>query len=177
MKLKNLIKPLVDIKLVGNGNVDIIGMEYDSRRVKPGMLFAAITGYRQDGKEFIDDAIKNGAVAILSDSEIECSVPLVVVESVRKALANMAAKFYDYPGQKLKVIGVTGTNGKSTTVYLIRKILEMSGIKAGMVNSLVYDTTIDQFKAERTTPDSVEMQFYLSEMVKAKCEYAVIEVS
>ncbi len=177
MKLKNLIKPLADAKLVGKGSVDISGLEYDSRRVKPGMLFAAITGFRMDGKKFIDDAIQNGAAAILSDSEFECALPVVVVGSVRKALADMAACFYDYPGRKLKVIGVTGTNGKSTTVFLVRKILEMAGIKAGMVNSLVYDTTVAQFKAERTTPDSIEMQFYLSEMVKAGCEYAVIEIS
>ena len=177
MKLKNLIKPLADAKLVGKGSIDISGLEYDSRRIKPGMLFAAITGYRLDGKKFIDDAIQNGAAAILSDGEIECDLPVVVVPSVRKALADMAACFYDYPGRKLKVIGVTGTNGKSTTVILIKKILEFAGFKTGMVNSLEYDTTMEQFKAKRTTPDSIEMQYYLHQMEKAGCEYAVVEVS
>lgn len=177
MKLKNLIKPLRGAKLVGNGNIEITGLEFDSRRIKQGMLFAAITGYRLDGKIFIDDAIRNGAVAILCDSEVECNLPVVVVGSIREALADMAACFYDYPGRKMKVIGVTGTNGKSSAVLLIRKILEQSGLKAGMMNSLVYDTTVAKFKAERTTPDSVEIQYYLSEMEKAGCEYAVIEVS
>jgi len=177
MKLKKLIKPLTDAKLVGKGNIEIKGLEYDSRRIKPGMLFAAITGYRLDGKEFIGEAIRNGAVAILSDREIECNLPVVIVASVRKALADLAACFYDYPGRKLKVIGVTGTNGKSTTVFLIKKILDFAGIKTGMINSLVYDTTVEQFKAERTTPDSIEIQYYLHQMEKAGCEYAVIEVS
>jgi len=177
MKLKKLIKSLTDAKLVGKGNIEIKGLEYDSRRIKPGMLFAAITGYRLDGKEFIGEAIRNGAVAILSDREIECNLPVVIVASVRKALADLAACFYDYPGRKLKVIGVTGTNGKSTTVFLIKKILDFAGIKTGMINSLVYDTTVEQFKAERTTPDSIEIQYYLHQMEKAGCEYAVIEVS
>jgi len=177
VRLEKLIASLEDAKLIGDGAVSIEGLEYDSRRIKPGMLFAAITGYRTDGKKFIANAIKNGAAAILTDTEVKCSIPVVVVPSVRKALADMAACYYDYPGRKLFVIGVTGTNGKSTSVFLIQEILRTAGIKTGLINSLVYDTTVEKYKAERTTPDSVDMQRYLAEMVRAGCTHAVVEVS
>jgi UDP-N-acetylmuramoyl-L-alanyl-D-glutamate--2,6-diaminopimelate ligase len=177
VKLAKLIETLDDVRVVGESDVAIEGLDYDSRRIKPGMLFAAITGYRLDGKRFIPDALKNGAVAIMTDAEIESPVPVIIVPSVRKALSDMAAAFYGFPGKRLFVIGVTGTNGKSTSVFLIQKILQIAGIKAGLINSLVYDTTIGKYKAERTTPDSVEMQKYLAEMVTAGCTHAVIEVS
>jgi UDP-N-acetylmuramoyl-L-alanyl-D-glutamate--2,6-diaminopimelate ligase len=177
MKLAKLIKSHPGARLCGDGNTEITGLHYDSRRIEPGMLFVAISGYRQDGKQFIPDAIKNGAAAILTDVESKTGKPEVIVKSIRRAMSDLAACFYEYPGRKLKIIGVTGTNGKSTSVFLIRKILERAGIKAGMINSLVYDTSIGKYKAERTTPDSIEVQKYLYEMEKAGCEYAVLEVS
>ncbi len=177
MKLASLIASHRGAKLYGDGGTQITGLDYDSRRIKPGMMFIAISGYRQDGKQFIPDAIKNGAAAILTDTELKTGKPEVIVKSIRQAMSDLAACFYDYPGQKLKVVGITGTNGKSTSVFLIRKILEQAGIKAGMINSLVYDTTVGKYKAERTTPDSIEVQKYLHEMEKAGCEYAVLEVS
>jgi len=157
--------------------VEITGIEYDSRLIGPGMLFVAVSGFKQDGKKFIADAIKNGAAAVMADSKIDAGVPVVVVPELRQAMADAAAEYFGYPGKKLFVIGITGTNGKSTSVYLIRMILEAAGRKVGMLNSLVYDTGEKRIKAERTTPDSVDMQRYLSDMCEALCEYASVEVS
>ncbi|UCD93629.1 MAG: UDP-N-acetylmuramoyl-L-alanyl-D-glutamate--2,6-diaminopimelate ligase, partial [Candidatus Zixiibacteriota bacterium] len=177
MKLEELIKPLADARLKGGGDIDICGIEYDSRRIKSGMLFAAVKGYKMDGNRFIPQAIENGAAAVLTEEKAGLAVPVVIVPDLRKAMADIAAHFYGYPGKKLKVVGVTGTNGKSTSVYLIKMILETAGEKTGMVNSLVYDTGAERYKAERTTPDSVDLQRLLSEMYDANCTSGVIEVS
>jgi UDP-N-acetylmuramoyl-L-alanyl-D-glutamate--2,6-diaminopimelate ligase len=113
----------------------------------------------------------------MTENEIEIAAPVVTVPDLRKAMADIAAHFYGYPGKKLNVVGVTGTNGKSSSVYLIKMILQMAGEKTGMVNSLVYDTGAGRYKAERTTPDSVDLQRLLSEMYDAHCTYGVVEVS
>ncbi|MCX6826953.1 MAG: UDP-N-acetylmuramoyl-L-alanyl-D-glutamate--2,6-diaminopimelate ligase, partial [candidate division Zixibacteria bacterium] len=177
IQLKELIKSLKGIQLIGNDDIPISGIEYDSRRIKPGMLFAAINGYKMDGKSFIPDAVSNGAVAILTDRPINSDLPVIVADSPRQTMADLAARFYDYPGEKMNIIGVTGTNGKSTSVYLIKKILETAGQKTGMLNSLTYDTTDKVYKAERTTPESVDVQKFLYEMKQAGCKYGVVEVS
>lgn len=175
--LKNLIKPLRDIRLIGRDDLPISGIEYDSRRVKPGMLFTAVSGFKTDGKNFIADAIKNGAVAILCDQPVNIDIPLVIAKSARQALSDIAASFYGYPGQNLFVVGITGTNGKSTSVYLVKKLLETAGYGCGMLNSLVYDVGIRSYKAERTTPEALDVQRYLHEMKEARCTHAVVEVS
>jgi UDP-N-acetylmuramoyl-L-alanyl-D-glutamate--2,6-diaminopimelate ligase len=175
--LKDLIKPVGNVRLVGNGDVVITGIEYDSRRIEPGMLFAAVAGYKTDGRTFIGDAIKNGAAAILSDKPISDSIPVILTDSPRRALADLAASFYGFPAKDLFIVGVTGTNGKSTSVFVIKKILEISGKKTGMLNSLVYDTGREMFKAERTTPESLDVQKLLFEMKGAGCTHGVVEVS
>lgn len=176
-KLEELLRPVAGAELVGRGDVMINGIEYDSRRIKPGMLFVAVTGFKMDGNRFIPEAIKNGAVAVLTESDVETGVTVIAVPEVRKAMADIAAHFYDYPGHKLNITGVTGTNGKSTSVYLVTNILKEAGRKAGMMNSLVYDTGDRRYTAERTTPDSVDLQRLLWEMLDARCTDAVIEVS
>ena len=175
--LKNLIRPLENYRLIGRDDLPVTGIDYDSRRIKPGMVFVAVTGYKTDGKKFVSDAIKNGAVAIISDQPVNADVPIIVVASARKALADTAASFYGYPGKSLFIVGVTGTNGKSTSVYLIKHILDVSGNKTGMLNSLVYDIGKKTYRAERTTPESLEVQRFLREMKEAECTHAVVEVS
>jgi len=175
--LKNLIRPLENYRLIGRDDLPVTGIDYDSRRIKPGMVFVAVTGYKTDGKKFVSDAIKNGAVAIISDQPVNADVPIIVVASARKALADTAASFYGYPGKSMFIVGVTGTNGKSTSVYLIKHILDVSGNKTGMLNSLVYDIGKKTYRAERTTPESLEVQRFLREMKEAECTHAVVEVS
>lgn len=177
IQLKNLINPIDGIKLIGRDDIFIAGIEYDSRNINPGMIFAAISGFKSDGRMFIGDAIKRGASAVLTDKPISVDVPLIISDTPRKTLSDISASFYGYPGKKLQIAGVTGTNGKSTSVYLIKKILETAGKKTGMLNSLVYDTGKEKYKAERTTPESLEMQKYLSEMRAAECTWGVVEVS
>ncbi|PIP35727.1 MAG: UDP-N-acetylmuramoyl-L-alanyl-D-glutamate--2,6-diaminopimelate ligase, partial [Desulfobacterales bacterium CG23_combo_of_CG06-09_8_20_14_all_52_9] len=141
------------------------------------MIFAAIPGFKSDGRKFIAEAIKRGASAVLTDTPISADVPFIISATPRKTLSDISASFYGYPGRKIQIAGVTGTNGKSTSVYLIKKILETAGKKTGMLNSLVYDTGKEKYKAERTTPESLEMQKYLSEMRAAECTWGVVEVS
>jgi UDP-N-acetylmuramoyl-L-alanyl-D-glutamate--2,6-diaminopimelate ligase len=177
IQLRNLIEAIPNIRLIGRDDILITGIEYDSRRVKPGMLFAAISGYKTDGYAFIPDAVKNGATAILSDRPVTADVTSLISAKPRQTLADLAAAFYGYPGKRLKITGITGTNGKSSSVFLTRKILETAGRKAGMLNSLVYDTGVKSYHADRTTPESLDVQRYLSEMKEAGCTDAVVEVS
>jgi len=177
MKLRDLLANTESIHLTGSGEIEITGIDYDSRRIKPGMMFVAIDGFKMDGNQFIPDAIKNGAAVVMTENPIEIDVPVIVTSSIRKDMADLAAKFFDYPGKKMRFTGVTGTNGKSTSVSIIRNILNCSGIKTGMMNSLIYDTGEKEYKAERTTPDSVDTQKLLADMVTAGCSDCVIEVS
>jgi len=175
--LKKLIRNFPDIRLHGRDDILIAGLEYDSRRVQPGMLFAAVPGFKSDGRKFVAEALQKGAVAILTETAVEAAVPVVVVRDVRQALSDMAAAFYSYPGNELTCFGATGTNGKSTSVTAVREILLKSGKKTGMMNSLVYDTTVKRYKADRTTPESLDTQRYLYEMKEAGCTHASLEVS
>jgi len=165
-------------KLIGSGDVEIEGIEYDSRQVRPNSLFVAIKGYERDGFEFVPQAVERGAVAVVSEHD-ECSLVEnhVKVADTRQALADLAAKFYDYPGRKLKICGVTGTNGKTTVCYLIKSIMEARSKKVGLVTSVVYDSGTDTFPAERTTPESLDLQRLLYLMKKNHCVNAVVEVS
>jgi len=177
IKLEELAGAASGARLIGRGDIIISGIEYDSRRIKPGMLFIAVPGFKLDGSRFIPEAIKNGATAVMAAAEIDVPIPVIVVDNLRKAMSDVAAHYYDYPGKALTVVGITGTNGKSTSVYLIKNILKSAGLKTGMVNSLVYDTGGGSYKAERTTPEAVDLQRMLAEMRQSGCSHAVIEVS
>jgi len=141
-------------------------------------LFFAVKGYKVDGYDFVGSAVTNGAVAVMGERE---SCPrtgtYVQVSDIRKAMADVSAKFYGYPGRKIKAAGVTGTNGKTTTCYLLKKMLEARNKKVGLITSQLYDTGKDKFKAERTTPESLDMQRLLYLMNLNFCVNAVIEVS
>ena len=178
IKLGELLTGLEQADLTGSADVEIEDIAYDSRQVRSGSLFVAITGYQQDGHEFVADAVERGAVAVVGEHD-ECTLTpnYVRVPDARKALADLAARMYDYPGKKLKACGVTGTNGKTTVCHLIKNILEARSKTVGMVTSTVYDTGKEAFPAERTTPESLDLQRLLYLMKKNHCVNAVIEVS
>lgn len=180
MILQYLIEDMPTIKVVGSTNIKINKIEYDSKKIVAGDIFVAIKGYADDGNHYVNEAIKNGAVAIVleKDENVEnTEVTLVYVENIRIALSLLASKYYNDPAKKLKLIGVTGTKGKTTTTYMIRDILLASGKKAGMIGTIAttYDNVV--IESERTSPESLELHKLFSDMVDKGIEYVVMEVS
>jgi UDP-N-acetylmuramoyl-L-alanyl-D-glutamate--2,6-diaminopimelate ligase len=178
IELAQLISELDSAQLVGDGSIEIEQIEYDSRLVKPASLFFAVKGFKQDGYDFVADAKGNGAIAVMGErngcDEIKNHVQ---VPDIRKAMAHTAAEFYGYPGMKIKACGVTGTNGKTSTCFMIKKIMEARNKTVGLISSLVYDTGREKFPAERTTPESLDIQRLLFLMKRHYCVNVVMEVS
>jgi UDP-N-acetylmuramoyl-L-alanyl-D-glutamate--2,6-diaminopimelate ligase len=178
IKLGELVKGLPDVAISGNADIDIEGIEYDSRRVKRGYLFIAVKGFKVDGFDFVDDAISRGAIAVMGERDkCESAGNYIRVTDVRRAMSDVAARFYGFPGMRLKVYGITGTNGKTTTCHLLKKILEARGRKVGLITSSSYETGAEVYAADRTTPESLDTQRLLYEMTKNGCTHAVVEVS
>lgn len=182
MLLQYLVEE-IEKETKGNLNIEINKIEYDSNKIEKGDLFVAIKGYKQDGHDYINEAIQNGAAAVViekteaSKVQVPEEVSLIVTENTRKTLAELAAKFYDYPAIKLRIIGVTGTKGKTTTAYMIRDIMLAAGKKIGMIGT-IYNTYADKkIESYRTSPESLELQKLLRDMVDAGMEYVVMEVS
>jgi len=161
-------------------HVEIVGIAIDSRMVKPGFLFVALKGGSVDGHDYIQKAIDNGAAAIAGEKDFSgLSVPYIRLENSRQALTWLAAAFYDWPARKLTVIGVTGTDGKTTTSNLIYQILAAAGLKAGMVstvNAVIGDKVLDT-GFHVTTPDAHDVQRYLAKMVEAGLTHVVLETT
>ncbi len=185
MLLQYLIEDLGDrvVNIKGSTNIEINKIEYDSNKIENSDVFVAIKGFSQDGNEFIKDAIEKGASCIIAQDDINLSeyenneVVVITVKDVRESLAIIAATYYDNPGHKLKLIGVTGTKGKTTTVYMIRDILLASGKRTGMIGTIYNTYGNVQIEATRTSPESLDLQKLLYDMVEADMEYVVIEVS
>ncbi len=176
MKLSDLIKNL-DAKISGSQDVEITGIAYDSRKVKPGNLFLAIKGYETDGHKYIDSAIKNGAVAVLGENDVECECTYVKVADSRRAMAVCGAEYFGNPQNKLKIIGITGTNGKTTTTYLVRQILRLKGLRCDLIGTNQIIVGDEEIESSRTTPESLDLFEYFSKMEKSGGEYVVMEVS
>ncbi|MGM0502606.1 MAG: UDP-N-acetylmuramoyl-L-alanyl-D-glutamate--2,6-diaminopimelate ligase, partial [Bacillota bacterium] len=178
IKLQKLIAELDINYLTGDETTDIKGIAYDSREVKAGDLFVAITGFETDGHKYIADAISNGATAVLVEQEVsDLKVPTVGVKDSRSALAKISAKFYDYPAQELTVIGVTGTNGKTTTTYLIEGVLSNLGLNTGLIGTIKNKVGDKEESSSRTTPESLDIQRMLAEMLEDGVTHVVMEVS
>lgn len=178
--LHDLVADLPHPALSGNLEAPITGLVYDSRRVKPGCAFFALRGNKVDGHDFIDTAIEAGASAIIAETAppTECTKPWVHVGNSRKALALMAAKFYDYPARALGIAGVTGTNGKTTTTFLIQHLMNAALARCGLLGTVYYDMGNGMRQpATHTTPESLEIQQYLAAMRDNGCRAAVMEVS
>ena len=176
MTLKELVKN-IECKISGNAEIEIKGIAYDSRKVQEGYLFVAIRGFETDGHKYIDSAIKNGAVAVLGEDDIACGVPYVKAKDSRKALALTSAEFFDHPERKLKIIGLTGTNGKTTTTYLIRQILMLKGLKCDLIGTNQIIIGDEVIESSRTTPESFDLFEIFYKMAQKGGEYVVMEVS
>ncbi len=179
MQLKQLMAKIKTLAVEGSIDSEVTGICYDSRRVTPGMLFVAIPGQRTDGHQFIQNAIERGAVAIVYEQNgfLPHRAAKIKVEDARQALAQLSAAFYRRPSQQLKMIGVTGTNGKTTVAFMIKHILESAGHKTGLLGTIRYEIGERMIPAQRTTPEALEIQQMLAQMVRAGCEACVMEVS
>ena len=185
MKLEKILQGLTELKLRGDLNTEISGIESNSKNVKPGFLFIAIKGFSVDGHKYIESAIENGATAVMVQEgcdlkalKIPNDITIVMAKDTRYALAICSANFYGNPSRKFKLIGVTGTKGKTTTTFMIKEILEKAGKNVGLVGTIATYINGKMLKeSDRTTPESLELQQIFSQMVEEKVEYVVMEVS
>lgn len=186
MELKKILAGLEGLKVKGDLTIDITNLDSDSRNIKKNGLFVAIKGFDTDGHEYIREAIKKGATAVLASTDIDKKllkeimndVTIILAQDTRYALAICSCNFYDNPSRKFKLVGITGTKGKTTTSYMVKSILEKAGKKVGLVGTIA--TYIGNEKLEdsdRTTPESVKLQYIFSKMVEAECEVVIMEVS
>jgi len=176
MLLTELAKSLTEKTLIG-GDAEISGISYDSRDVKTGDLFVAWKGEHYDGHDFINDAVSRGAAAVMSETVVEIPVPVLLVPSSRKAMPIAACAFYGNPSRRLRLVGVTGTNGKTSTTFFLQSIFEAAGFKAGLVGTLGARIGGRVIETEHTTPESVDIQRVLARMVDEGVEAVAMEVS
>ncbi len=185
MNLKKVLAGLEEIKAKGEIDREVTSIENDSRKVIEGSLFFAIKGFTTDGTQFIPNAIENGAKVILVDESADIKnlklpqdVTLLVVPDARYAMAICSSNFYDHPSEKFKLIGVTGTKGKTTTTFMIKEILQKQGIKTGLIGTIAIYSGDKKIKdSDRTTPESIELQKIFKQMADDGCKVVVMEVS
>lgn len=179
MEVKNLLKSIDYNLLCGSDDLLVNNIQYDSRKVKEKDIFFAIEGFNVDGHKYIDKAIEKGSKVIVVQKEVETieGITYIKVENTRKALAIAAANFYDNPSKKMKVIGVTGTNGKTTSAFMLKSILEESGYKVGLIGTIANYIGNQELHTDKTTPESLELQGLFKQMVDSGVDYCVMEVS
>ncbi len=178
MKLCELIKDIPVTAMTADPETEIKGVRYDSRAVEPGDLFVAVEGLQSDGHKFIPMALSKGAAAILCQHAPEGEGPWVVTEDSRRALALVSAAWFGYPARRMTMVGVTGTNGKTTSTILIKHLLEdCLGAKVGLVGTISNWIGDVEYPTERTTPESYDLQELFYKMAEAGCTHAVMEVS
>jgi UDP-N-acetylmuramoyl-L-alanyl-D-glutamate--2,6-diaminopimelate ligase len=181
VRLAKLLRGVETRGALAHGEVEVSEIAYDSRQVKSGTLFVAIRGEKTDGNKFAADAVGRGAMAILSEeakaATLPADFPWIQVADARKALAISAANFYGRPAEVLKVVGVTGTNGKTTTSYLVDSILRAAGCEVGLLGTIGYRLVRETLPASNTTPESLDLQRHLAQVVSAGGTHAVLEAS
>ena len=182
MKLSRLIKAVKPLAVDHKGvqkdmDPEIKSVHYRAQEVQRGGLFVAIAGHAADGHDYVDRALQRGAVAVVSEKEITGSTINLRVAGTRQALADIAACFFDYPSQQLTVIGITGTNGKTTTAYLVESILQQSGYRVGVIGTINYRYADKIFANPVTTPESLDLQRILADMQRAGVSHVVMEAS
>ncbi|MFQ5676230.1 MAG: UDP-N-acetylmuramoyl-L-alanyl-D-glutamate--2,6-diaminopimelate ligase, partial [bacterium] len=178
LSLKQLVSPLNPTKISGNLDGYVRSISFDSRKVHEGDIFVAIKGSNADGNHYLEDAVAAGAAAIVTDAHIKPNgVPCIHVENARVALARLAAEWHQHPEQNIKLTGVTGTNGKTTTAYLIRAILETAGHSTGLLGTIEYLVGDKSIPAALTTPEPTNLYDYLARMIKSGQTHAVMVVT
>lgn len=178
MKLEELLRDVEVTELCAPGELEISDVAYDSRRVTPGAAFVAIRGFESDGHRYIPQAAEKGAACVICEERPAADVPYVIVKDSRLALAMVSRNFYRDPGSEMVLIGVTGTNGKTTTTYLVKHLLEQKrGATVGLIGTNGNMIGSEFLHTERTTPESCELQKLLREMADAGCTHVVMEVS
>ena len=187
-----LLKDLVDMtdglcRIAAGEDVEILSVEYDSRKVRPGSLFVAVKGYESDGHGYVDSALENGASAlVISEDRLdeflaragkEKNIPVIASSDSRKALSSLSSVFYNNPSSEMKLVGVTGTNGKTSITYMIESVLESSGVKTGVIGTVNYRWAGNEIPAPNTTPESRDLQEILNRMRNDGVETVIMEVS
>lgn len=185
MELRRMLVGLEGLKVKGNLDVDIKGVDSNSKNIKTGYVFVAINGFSTDGHKFVENAIENGAIALILQEDCDLKslkipeeVTIVVAKDTRESLAIISSNFYGNPSRKFKLIGVTGTKGKTTTTFMIKEILEKAGKKVGLIGTIATYINGKKLKdSDRTTPESLELQQMFSQMVEDGVEVVIMEVS
>ncbi len=178
MLLSDLMKTIETIEFTGDPNAAITAVEYDSRKVNPGSLFVAVQGCAADGNRFIQEAVTRGAAAVVTDSAgVRATVTLIRVADARKALALLSDRFFGSPQNALVMVGITGTNGKTTTSYMVQSIIEAGGLKCGLLGTISHQVGGVVRESLNTTPESRDIHRMLAEMVAAGQHACVMEVS
>ena len=178
MKLKDMLQNVEVSELHADPELEVTGISYDSRTTEHGELFVAVTGFAADGHRFIPKAVERGAAAVLCERAPEADVPYIVVPSTRRALALVSANWFGRPAEHMTMIGVTGTNGKTSITYLLKTVLERTlGAKVGLIGTIQNMIGDAVLETERTTPESYELQALFARMLAAGCTHVIMEVS
>ena len=178
MKLHELLKGITVLESTVDFDMNIEDVAYDSRKVKSGGLFVAISGFASDGNRFISMALDKGAAVVVTAKKPEADIPYVLVDNDRLALALIGCNFFDHPAKAMTLIGVTGTNGKTSTTLILKQVLEaVTGCKAGLIGTMENRIGDVVIPTERTTPESFELQALFAQMRDAGCRYVIMEVS
>ena len=180
IKLKNLLKGIEIISLEGNSNIIINGISDNSSKVEKGFLFFAVKGYRIDGHKFIEDAIAKGCIAIICTNKpdrLNENVCYIVVDNIRESVYQISSNYYNNPSKKLKIIAVTGTNGKTSIVYFLYQFFTLMDKNVGMMSTIENKIGRKTISSNLTTPDPISLNSLLNQMVENKCEYCVMEAS
>jgi UDP-N-acetylmuramoyl-L-alanyl-D-glutamate--2,6-diaminopimelate ligase len=180
MKLKELLKNLADKKVYNQQNIEVEGITCDSRKVRNNYLFIALKGYQSDGHSFLQEAVSRGAKVVVVNRKtavLPQDITEIVVPDTQDAVPALAGGFYRDPSDKIKIIGITGTNGKTTTAFIMKYLLEKAGFKTGLIGTIHYQIGERVISASNTTPGIIEINHLLSSMVEEKCDFCVMEVS
>ena len=180
MKLEELLKGIEVIKIEGRSDISVTSLIYDSRKASPGAVFVCLKGAKSDGHIYASDVASKGASVIIAEDEINVDtekITVVYVKDSRLALALSSANFFGHPLDKLTLVGITGTKGKTTTAHMVKSIIESAGFGCGMVGTMGAFIGDEKIPTKNTTPESYELQYLFNEMVKKGCKYAVIEAS
>ena len=173
-----LLENVVVKEIIGSEHLNISGIAFSSLEVKPGNIFVCISGFKTDGHDYAEDAIQRGAIAVLAEKDIsDLGVTCIVTDNTRKALAQVAANFYEHPEKSFCLIGITGTNGKTTTTYLVKSVLESLGKTVGLIGTNQNMIGTEVIPSKHTTPDSLELMQLFAKMREKKADYVVMEVS